>query len=72
MGVGGGGGCGWWIPSKNLVTSDRLVRVIRSRSESVTKTALKTGHFFDDFYHWFYAISIGLTLLIFSAYIFEK
>ena len=33
--VGGGGG-GWWIPSKNLVTSDRLVRVSRSRSESVT------------------------------------
>ena len=32
--VGGGGG--WWIPSKNLVTSDRLVRVSRSRSESVT------------------------------------
>ena len=29
---------GWWIPSMNLVTSDRLVRVSRSRSESVTKT----------------------------------
>ena len=29
--VGGG-----WVPSKNLVTSDRLVRVSRSRSESVT------------------------------------
>ena len=29
-------GGGWWIPSKNLVTSDRLVRVSRSRSESVT------------------------------------
>ena len=27
---------GWWIPSKNLVTSDRLVRVSRSRPESVT------------------------------------
>ena len=35
-GGGGGGGGWWWVPSKNLVTSDRLVRVSRSRSESVT------------------------------------
>ena len=34
--MGGDGGGGGWVPSKNLVTSDRLVRVSRSRSESVT------------------------------------
>ena len=43
--VGGGGG--GWVPSKNLVTSDRLVRVSQSRSESVTIPSLGTLHSLD-------------------------